>query len=157
MTMKGIAERAGVGRQTVYRWWSTKAEILLEASAVDALEDLQVPDHGEPAELVAAYLRALSAFLANSPAGQAYRALIGAAQQDAEVAELISTKDVFGASASPVVGRALGRLTPAQERLAIDTLVGPVFFGILNGHRFTTQELNRLATLYLSAWSRPDH
>jgi AcrR family transcriptional regulator len=36
MTMKGIAERAGVGRQTVYRWWSTQAEILFEATITGA-------------------------------------------------------------------------------------------------------------------------
>ena len=31
VTIKGIAEEAGVGRQTVYRWWTSKAAILLEA------------------------------------------------------------------------------------------------------------------------------
>ena len=152
MTMKGIAERAGVGRQTVYRWWSTKAEILLEASALDAVEDLQVPDHGEPADLISAYLKALSEFL-NSPAGGAYRALIGAAQQDTAVAELLSTNDVFGASARNIISRVLGPMTPTKERLAIDTLVGPVVFRALNGHRFARKELQQLATLYLSAWA----
>ncbi|MEU5864287.1 TetR/AcrR family transcriptional regulator [Nonomuraea sp. NPDC047529] len=31
VTLKGIAQAAGTGRQTVYRWWPTKAEVMLEA------------------------------------------------------------------------------------------------------------------------------
>jgi AcrR family transcriptional regulator len=37
LTIKGIAESAGVGRQTVYRWWPTKQDVL-----IDALRDLAV-------------------------------------------------------------------------------------------------------------------
>ena len=46
LTIEGIAARAGVGKQTIYRWWPSKADILLEAGAAKA--DLHVPvtDHG---------------------------------------------------------------------------------------------------------------
>src|SRR3954464_7716365 len=73
MTMKGIAERAGVGRQTVYRWWSTKAEILFEASVIDAEEELTTPTTDDPRHDATVYLEALIRFLAHSPAGAAYR------------------------------------------------------------------------------------
>jgi AcrR family transcriptional regulator len=41
LTIEGIAARAGVGRQTIYRWWPSKADILLEA--LPAIADVPVP------------------------------------------------------------------------------------------------------------------
>ncbi|AEY89039.1 TetR-family transcriptional regulator [Streptomyces hygroscopicus subsp. jinggangensis 5008] len=65
-TVEAIAARAGVGKQTIYRWWSSKADVLLEAfldlagqsaqaagQAVDA-----VPDTGDLAADLKAVLRA---------------------------------------------------------------------------------------------------
>ncbi len=134
VTLKGIAERAGVSRQTVYRWWSTKAEILLEASAIDARQELDVPEHEDPVEDIAAYLEALIAFLTTSPAGAAYRALLGEAQHDAAVGELLSSNDVLGESAATVIGHALPDAEPAVPMSqATALLVGPVFFWIVTG------------------------
>ncbi|MFJ5985375.1 TetR/AcrR family transcriptional regulator [Lentzea sp. NPDC092896] len=134
VTLKGIAERAGVSRQTVYRWWSTKAEILLEASAADARQELEVPAHEDPADDLAAYLGALITFLTTSDAGIAYRALVGEAQHDPAVSELLRGSDPIGESAAAVIDRALpgDSLLPSMPE-ATAQLVGPVFFWILCG------------------------
>lgn len=134
VTLKGIAERAGVSRQTVSRWWSTKAEILLEATATDARQELDVPAHEDSCEDLAAYIDALIGFLTTSDAGAAYRALIGEAQHDEAVARLLRGSDPIGESASIVIARALpgGTLTVPMARAAA-LLVGPTFFRILSG------------------------
>lgn len=136
MTMKGIAERAGVGRQTVYRWWSTKAEILYEASVLDAEEELAVAATGRPTRDLTAYVRALITFLARSHAGAAYRALLGEAQHDPAVAAMIRSNDVVGDSARAVLQRTI--LPPGarvgQVEQAVAALAGPPFFWVLSGH-----------------------
>lgn len=134
VTLKGIAERAGVSRQTVSRWWSTKAEILLEATATDARQELDVPAHEDSREDLVAYLDALIGFLITSDAGAAYRALVGEAQHDEAVARLLRGSDPIGESASIVIARALpsDALTVPMAR-ATTLLVGPAFFWILSG------------------------
>ncbi|MFD0118000.1 TetR/AcrR family transcriptional regulator [Streptomyces sp. NPDC058320] len=69
-TIEGIAARAGVGKQTIYRWWSSKAEVLLEAfidlgvqaaeaaGAGDWAEADGIPDTGDIEADLKAVLRA---------------------------------------------------------------------------------------------------
>ncbi|WP_328317257.1 TetR/AcrR family transcriptional regulator [Streptomyces sp. NBC_00388] len=156
VTLKGIAQRAGVSRQTVYRWWTTKAEILLEASATDALQELDVPAHDDPVDELTAYLKALIAFLTTSDAGAAYRALIGEAQHDKAVRALLSDTDPIGSSAAAVIGRALpaGVLAiPMSQATAL--LVGPVFFWILSGRQPRDLDPGELAGDFLRRAASP--
>ncbi|MCX5436983.1 MULTISPECIES: TetR/AcrR family transcriptional regulator [unclassified Streptomyces] len=69
-TIEGIAARAGVGKQTIYRWWSSKAEVLMEAfidlgvqaaeaaGAGDWAEADGIPDTGDVEADLKAVLRA---------------------------------------------------------------------------------------------------
>ncbi|TDC34818.1 TetR/AcrR family transcriptional regulator [Kribbella albertanoniae] len=151
VTMKGIAERASVSRQTVYRWWSTKAEILLEASATDAEDELAITPTGDPLDDLTTYLQALINFLAHSHAGSAYRALIGEAQHDPDVAKLLADKDVLGDSARVVIARAVPACdTPQALEFATARLIGPTFFAIMSGRDPRQLDPQALARTFLA-------
>lgn len=72
-TIEGIAARAGVGKQTIYRWWSSKADVLLEAfldlsaqaaeaaagpQAIGEAATYRIPDTGDLAADLRLVLRA---------------------------------------------------------------------------------------------------
>ncbi|GAA0212718.1 TetR/AcrR family transcriptional regulator [Actinomadura nitritigenes] len=46
VTIDSLAAAAGVGKQTIYRWWPSKGAVLLEAMAERAGTDIPVPDTG---------------------------------------------------------------------------------------------------------------
>ncbi|MDQ3412854.1 MAG: TetR/AcrR family transcriptional regulator [Chloroflexota bacterium] len=46
LTIEAIAARAGVGKQTIYRWWPSKAAVVMEAYIAAGLERVPEPDTG---------------------------------------------------------------------------------------------------------------
>jgi AcrR family transcriptional regulator len=46
LTIEGIAELAGVGKQTIYRWWPNKARLVMEAFITAGEERVPEPDTG---------------------------------------------------------------------------------------------------------------
>ncbi len=57
LTVEGIARRAGVGKQTIYRWWPTKAAIILEALNEAAAKIAPLPDGGSLADDLRVFAR----------------------------------------------------------------------------------------------------
>ncbi|MFI9200642.1 TetR/AcrR family transcriptional regulator [Streptomyces sp. NPDC053048] len=88
LTIEGIASRAGVGKQTIYRWWPSKAAVLLDAFIADAGDEpIRLPDTGDVAADLKSVLRAtVDEF--NDPKFEApYRALAVAGANDPELSE----------------------------------------------------------------------
>lgn len=92
LTIEGIAARAGVAKQTIYRWWPSKVDILLDVLTDDARDALAVPDTGSAISDVRRHLRAVARFLTKEPAGKVLLTLIGEAQQDPDVARALAER-----------------------------------------------------------------
>jgi AcrR family transcriptional regulator len=132
VTIEGIAARAGVAKQTIYRWWPSKFEILMDTFAEDAESALQVPDTGSTAGDLRQHLRQLASFLTEQPAGRVMLALIGQAQHDPAVAEAFHLRYLADRRARDRVilerGIARGEVRGDLDLdLAVDLLYGPVY------------------------------
>ncbi|WP_159838366.1 TetR/AcrR family transcriptional regulator [Nocardia sp. CY41] len=89
LTIKAIADAAGVGRQTVYRWWPDKAAVLMEALAGLAEQDPALRVHAESAAVLAEIEALLTATyeLTRRLTGQALVGLMADAQRDPELSK----------------------------------------------------------------------
>jgi AcrR family transcriptional regulator len=138
VTVEGIAARAGVAKQTIYRWWPSKVEILLDTLVEEADRRLKVPEDGPVVDAVRGYLRALARFLTKEDAGKVLLALIGEAQHDAATAALFHERylDPRRARERALLKRgvATGEL-PAGLNLdaTLDALIGPIVYRGLTG------------------------
>jgi AcrR family transcriptional regulator len=72
LTIEGIAARAGVAKQTIYRWWPSKAEVLMDAFVDDAAEYLSPPDTGDLGRDLRLHLSKLADFLTQTDAGAVF-------------------------------------------------------------------------------------
>jgi AcrR family transcriptional regulator len=87
-TMEGIARHAGVGKQTIYRWWPSKAAVLLEALNVRANTVTGFPDAGDlVADLRTQMNGVVRLFTTREFAP--YVSLIAAAQDDPDIARAV--------------------------------------------------------------------
>src|SRR3954452_22338618 len=78
LTMNAIAKSAGVSKETLYRWWRSKSEVLLEALADLGERAIQVPDGGTLESDLRAFMRATARTL-DAPTRRLLRTLAAAA------------------------------------------------------------------------------
>jgi AcrR family transcriptional regulator len=156
VTIEGIAARAGVAKQTIYRWWTSKTAILFDALLADAAEHFAAPDHGDLGSDLRDHLRQLATFLSATDAGAVCRALAGQAQHDPAVAARFESKFVAQQRERDRVpfarARRRGELSDDTDvDLAIDQLVGPVYYRVLiTGQGVPPQFTDALVEGYLA-------
>jgi AcrR family transcriptional regulator len=138
VTIEGIAAEAGVGKQTIYRWWPSKAAVVLEAFARYTAGRITMPDTGDvKGDMEALLVQAFDMLTRES--GQLVRSLISEALLDDEFA--VSMRDIFIASRRSVLREILNKgiergevATDADIELIIDLIYGPMWYRLLNNH-----------------------
>ncbi|MCS0603729.1 TetR/AcrR family transcriptional regulator [Streptomyces sp. LP11] len=138
LTIEAIARRAGVAKQTIYRWWPSKVEILLDTLIEDSRKRLPVPADNPTADSIRGYVHDFARFLGDDPAGKVLLALIAQAQHDPGTAESFhqrylaprrdQERDMLAHGAED--GQISPRLDPDAT---IDALLGPIVYRALTG------------------------
>ena len=140
VSMDAVAERAGVSKATIYRWWPTKETLALdmlfnEWSAV-------TPQQYESGSLridLLALLRAWSRLASGRPYGRVVAALLMEGQTDPSFSAEYQRRMVKPRrdQARAIFADAIERgEIPAETKVevAIDLIYGPLYHRLLHGH-----------------------
>ncbi|MFC6880525.1 MULTISPECIES: TetR/AcrR family transcriptional regulator [Actinomadura] len=143
-SVDAIAKEAGVGKQTIYRWWPSKAAVLVEAIDRQSAPSPDFPDTGD----VLADLRDQMVIVARyfqAAQSSTYREVIGAAQSDPATAQV-----VLNTLVRPRVEGCRNRLEQARRQGqiradvvlddVIELIYAPLYYRLLLGTRPTTPE-----------------
>ncbi|WP_433462739.1 TetR/AcrR family transcriptional regulator [Spirillospora sp. CA-128828] len=138
VTIDTIAAAAGVGKQTIYRWWPSKGAVLLEALAGRAGVDVPVPDTGTLEDDLEAFLRATFLAGGHPRTVSALRYTMAEAQRDPHAREHMRE---FIAGRRRVLRGLLERARDRGETAAgadldliVDQAYGVLWYRILTGH-----------------------
>ncbi|WP_409466207.1 TetR/AcrR family transcriptional regulator [Amycolatopsis sp. GA6-003] len=138
LTVEAIARRAGVAKQTIYRWWPSKVEILLDTLIEDSAKRLPVPTDLPTAEGIRAYLRDFAHFLTEDPAGKCLLTLLAEAQHDVGTAARFHERylEPRQLAEREMLTRAAesGEISPVLDPESTrDALLGPIVYSALTG------------------------
>lgn len=139
VTIEAIAAAAGAGKQTIYRWWPSKAALYLELYAGLAAEQKLRFDTGSVAGDLRFFLRRLFRIYAATPARAILAGLIAETQSDRRVVNALVTHLVRGRRylIRDVLerGRKRGEIRDGADLdFAVDMISGAVWFRLLLGH-----------------------
>jgi AcrR family transcriptional regulator len=134
--IEAIAARAGVGKQTIYRWWTSKAAVLMEACAAVVAREVPLPDKGSFIEDFRDYLNHICGFFTNQLSRPAIAGLLAEAQCNAELAVafkerlLMQRRKVLNTILDRAVAR--GELRPALDLdVIMDMVHGAIWYRTL--------------------------
>jgi AcrR family transcriptional regulator len=136
LTIEGIAARAGVGKQTIYRWWPSKGAVLLDVFVEQITGRLDAVGAGSPLDDLRRRVRVTAEVLADDTIGPHIAGLLGDAQGDPALAKELRERLV-----APARAQHRELIRAVQDRgelrsdidadLMADALFAPIWFRLL--------------------------
>ncbi|MFT8396731.1 TetR/AcrR family transcriptional regulator [Propionibacterium sp.] len=133
-----IAARAGVGKASIYRRWSSRDDLILDALLVCTASSLKIPEQMSAVEALEFHVAELAGVLSEPRIGPLLRALTARAQADDALAGRLRERWILPRRtvARQLVDRALheGSVDPGVDvELLLDELVAPHYFRLIYG------------------------
>jgi AcrR family transcriptional regulator len=136
LTIEAIAERAGVGKQTIYRWWPSKGPLVLESLNDFVGEVTDFPDTGDIVADLRDQMAGVAGLLSSPEFAPIYTGLIGDGQSDPALATALLETIVM-----PRIDACRKRLEIAQRDgqlrsgvdlgVVVELLYGPLYHRLL--------------------------
>jgi AcrR family transcriptional regulator len=135
LSIESIAAHAGVGKATVYRWWPSKASLVMDAFVSVAEQELRYPPTG-PAEKAIREQMKRWTLIFGGPLGRIIAAVIGAGQSEPEMLEAFQNYYVEPRrrEARELLRQAMknGEIRPDLDPdMILDILYGPLYLRLL--------------------------
>src|SRR5204863_395555 len=137
-SMESIAREAGVGKATIYRWWSSKAAVVIEAFLHVHVMHTPMPKGGSPREALRRHIHLLVEEYSGW-SGRMVSQILAEGQGDPDVLREFRERFWYGRRAvvREVVdeARRCGEFrTDMDTELQMDILYAPIYFRLLMRH-----------------------
>jgi AcrR family transcriptional regulator len=145
-SMEAIAERAGVSKATIYKWWPSRGAVALDGFLAQAQDTIAVPEGLSTREALHYQVLALIRLFRDTPSGPLMRALVSQAECDPEIARAVRERWLAPrrAVAMEIVraGVASGEFRADIDVAAVsDQLFAPIYHRLIFGHEPLVDEL----------------
>ncbi|MGH4033575.1 TetR/AcrR family transcriptional regulator [Actinomycetota bacterium Odt1-20B] len=134
LTVEAVAQKAGVNKTTIYRWWPSKGPLLRAALLHSQVLDIDIPDTGDLRGDLIALAGQMTRLVSGERTGPVARAMLSGGGQD-ELAFL--ARDFFADRLErerPLFTRAVARgelSADTDPALLVDLIAGAVWMRIL--------------------------
>jgi AcrR family transcriptional regulator len=147
LTIEAVAARAGVGKQTIYRWWPSRPALVADVMLEDADKILASVSHTDDlaADLVG-WVGKLAATLTTPRGSAMLRTLTVAGMEHEDTA--VKLRAGFSSPLHDSVRTRLraGGIDEATAKSAADAIVGGVVYPILSGAQSYSRQRAELTT-----------
>jgi AcrR family transcriptional regulator len=153
LTIEEIARRAGVGKPTIYKWWPSKAALVMDMLDEHILEDLPAPGARSVEEAIRCPVTELVRRFNGFP-GKVAMEILAEGQSDPEV--LQEYRDRYLTKRRAVAAEVIERAQASGEfrkdidpQVLLDMIFGPIYYRRLVRHqkldqRFANELVDRI-------------